>query len=152
MKHESCLISQPSAQAFVDTLLAHDANASIIAGGDMNEFLQTRSVFAALQGLLRDINEIAGLPPAERYTYVYDQHAQEIDHIFVSPAIAARGADVEHVHMNTWAQTMGERASDHDPSVARVWVCESEGEAWKEGTFSIYSLMSSPNALLILYV
>ncbi|KAF9815617.1 hypothetical protein IEO21_04477 [Rhodonia placenta] len=119
--------------AFVDTLLAHDANASIIAGGDMNEFLQTRSVFAALQGLLRDINEIAGLPPAERYTYVYDQHAQEIDHIFVSPAIAARGADVEHVHMNTWAQTMGERASDHDPSVARVWVCESEGEAWKEG-------------------
>lgn len=119
--------------AFVDTLLAHDANASIIAGGDMNEFLQTRSVFAALQGLLRDINEIAGVPPAERYTYVYDQHAQEIDHIFVSPAIAARGADVEHVHMNTWAQTMGERASDHDPSVARVWVCESEGEAWKEG-------------------
>lgn len=92
----------------------------------MNEFLQTRSVFAPFDGLLTDINEVAGVPPSERYTYVYEQHAQEIDHILVSDAVKAKGASVDHVHVNTWATTKGGQASDHDPSVARVWVCEAE--------------------------
>lgn len=93
----------------------------------MNEFLQTRSVFAPFDGLLTDINEVAGVPPSERYTYVYEQHAQEIDHILVSDAVKAKGASVDHVHVNTWATTKGRQASDHDPSVAKVWVCEVEG-------------------------
>jgi len=115
--------------AFIKSLLKLDNNASVIVGGDMNEFVQTRSVFAPLKGLVIDINEVAGVPPVERYTYVYDQHAQEIDHIFISSAVAARGADVEHVHVNTWASSAGEQASDHDPSVARIWVCEKAEHA-----------------------
>ncbi|EPT05654.1 hypothetical protein FOMPIDRAFT_1021407 [Fomitopsis schrenkii] len=112
--------------AFVSSLLTLDPDSHIIVGGDMNEFLQTRSVFAPFNGLLTDINEVAGVPPSERYTYVYEQHAQEIDHIFVSDAVKAKGASVDHVHVNTWATTKGRQASDHDPSVAKVWVCEVE--------------------------
>lgn len=114
-------------QQFVKSILAKDANASIILAGDMNEFVQTRSVFQALNGVLTDINELSGVEPVERYTYVYDQHAQEIDQIFVSDAIGRRGTEVEHVHVNTWAASIGERASDHDPSVAKVRVCDTPG-------------------------
>jgi predicted extracellular nuclease len=66
---------------------------------------------------------LGGVPPEERYTYVFDQNAQEIDHAFVSPAVAARGASFAHVHVNTWAPSLNARASDHDPSVAQVKVC-----------------------------
>ncbi|KAJ3541474.1 hypothetical protein NM688_g6078 [Phlebia brevispora] len=111
--------------SFIESILAKDANASIILAGDMNEFVQTRSVFRPLSGLLTDINELSGVDPVERYTYVYDQRSQEIDHIFVSDAIGRRGTEVEHVHVNTWAASVSERASDHDPTVAKVRVCDS---------------------------
>lgn len=99
----------------------------MILAGDMNEYVQTRSVFRALDGL-SDVNELAGVPPVERYTYVYEQHTQEIDHVFVSDAIARReeGVQVEHVHVNTWAGSVRERASDHDPTVVRLRVCEPQ--------------------------
>lgn len=94
----------------------------------MNELVQTRSVFESFKDLLFDISDSAGVPPEERYTYVYDQHTQEIDHVFISRALEARGTTFEHVHVNSWAPSIGERASDHDPSVARVRVCDREPE------------------------
>lgn len=82
-------------QTFVDSILAKDRSVSIILAGDMNDFVQTRTVFHPLHSLLHD-NDVADIDPVERYTYVYEQHAQEIDHIFVSDAVAKRGAEVEH--------------------------------------------------------
>ncbi|KAI0076209.1 endonuclease/exonuclease/phosphatase [Panus rudis PR-1116 ss-1] len=113
---------------FVESILAHDVNASIILSGDMNDFTQTHSLFSSIRSLLTDINESSDIPPVERYTYVYDQHMQEIDQMFVSDAVVRRGTEVEHVHVNTWAKSIGDRASDHDPTVARVRVCD-RGEA-----------------------
>ncbi|KAI0711890.1 DNase I-like protein [Cerioporus squamosus] len=113
---------------FVDSILTLSSSASIIVAGDMNEYAATRAVLRPLQALLHDVNDVANVPPAERYTYAYDQHAQEIDHVFVSDAIAKRGGEVEHVHVNTWARSIGERASDHDPTVVRLWVCDADGE------------------------
>lgn len=120
------VLSSVPTQTFVSSLLTLDPGAHVIVGGDMNEFLQTRSVFVPFDELLTDINEVAGIPPPERYTYVYEQHAQEIDHILVSDAVKAKGASVDHVHVNTWATTKGRQASDHDPSVAKVRVCDAE--------------------------
>lgn len=117
------------------SILDRDPGASIVVAGDMNEYFATRAVFLPLAALLHDANAVAGVPPAERYTYVYDQHAQEIDHVLVSDAIAKRwyggaGVEVEHVHLNTWAGSVGARASDHDPTVVRLWVCDpEEGES-----------------------
>ncbi|TDL22261.1 DNase I-like protein [Rickenella mellea] len=109
---------------FVKSILAHDKQANIITAGDCNEFLQTRSVFSAFSHILTDADEVAGIAPVERYTYVFDQNTQQIDHIFVSNALKKRGVEVEHVHVNNWASSLNLRASDHDPSVARVNICK----------------------------
>ena len=111
------------AQDFVSTILERDSQASIITGGDFNEFVQTRSAFASLDGLLIEADEVANIPPFERYTYVFQQSTQQLDHIFVSNAIAERGVEMEHIHVNNWSPSFSARVSDHDPSVAKLKVC-----------------------------
>ncbi|KAH8108668.1 Endonuclease/exonuclease/phosphatase [Phellopilus nigrolimitatus] len=108
---------------FVKSILKEDEQANIIAGGDCNEFLMARSVFKGFDGFLADADEIAGVPDVERYTYVFAQNNEQLDHIFVSDAIKARGVSVEHIHINNWAANVDERGSDHDPSVAKVAIC-----------------------------
>lgn len=107
----------------MNTILAKDPNANVIVGGDCNEFIMTRSVFAAFNGTLTDVDEVANIADVERYTYVFDQGNEQLDHLFVSNAIAARGVQVEHIHVNNWAANIDLRASDHDPSVAKLTVC-----------------------------
>ncbi|KAL7279037.1 hypothetical protein ACG7TL_006871 [Trametes sanguinea] len=127
--HAEHRLSQANVTAtFVRSLLDLAPDASVIVGGDMNEYLAARAVLRPLASLLHDANAVAGIPLEERYTYAYEQNAQEIDHVFVSDAIAERpgGVEVEHVHVNTWAETIGARASDHDPTVVRLWVCDPD--------------------------
>ena len=100
-----------------------DPLASIIIAGDFNEFIQTRSVFEAFNGLVVEVDELAGIPAVERYTYVFDNLQEQLDHMFVSPVVALRGVEAEHIHVNSWAPSYDDKASDHDPSVARVKVC-----------------------------
>ncbi|KAH8104716.1 DNase I-like protein [Cristinia sonorae] len=108
---------------FVKSLLKLDPLANVIIAGDHNEYIQTRSVFKAFDNLMFEIDEVSNVPVTERYTYVFDQNTEQLDHIWVSAAIAARGTKVEHIHVNNWAPTLAQRTSDHDPSVARVHVC-----------------------------
>ncbi|EIM81597.1 DNase I-like protein [Stereum hirsutum FP-91666 SS1] len=129
---------------FIESVLALDPNASIILAGDFNDFPQTRSVFAPLTTLtlpstsaasesssastisaMIEADVAASIPPTERYTYMFDQNCEQLDHIFVSNAVASRegGVDLVHVHVNNWAESVRVRASDHDPSVVKVRVC-----------------------------
>lgn len=110
-------------QDFAGSILKKDPRANIVVGGDFNEYLQTRSVFRSLLEFLTDIDEVADIPPVERYSYVFDQNSQQLDHVFVSDAVKRRKAEFEHVHVNTWAPTIASRVSDHDPSVGRIRVC-----------------------------
>lgn len=107
---------------FISSILALDKNANIVIAGDFNEFVQTRSVFAPFDGILTEIDESSGLNPVERYTYIFDQNCQQLDHIFVSKEIAKHETLVEHVHVNNWGSDINTRASDHDPTVARITV------------------------------
>lgn len=100
-----------------------DAQASVIIAGDFNEFVQTRSAYAAFDGLVSEVDDVAGLASEEKYTYVFDNLNEQLDHMFVSPAVAGREVEVEHIHVNSWAPNVNTRTSDHDPSVARVRVC-----------------------------
>lgn len=70
---------------------------------------------------LTELDEVVNTPVEERYTYLYDMNTQALDHMYISPALAA-GAEYEHIHINTWA-TSDAVISDHDPSVARFNVC-----------------------------
>ncbi|EIN06964.1 DNase I-like protein [Punctularia strigosozonata HHB-11173 SS5] len=108
---------------FVKQILAKDPSANVIVAGDCNEYTQTRSVFHSFKGILNDIDVTSGVPQVERYTYVFDMNTEQLDHIFISDAIASRGTEVEHVHVNQWAPSIDARTSDHDPTVARVKVC-----------------------------
>ena len=110
-------------QNFVKDALAKNPDANIIVGGDFNEFLQTRSVFEPLTKYLVDIDEAAGIPDVERYSYVFDQNSQQLDHVLISPALANKTVEFEHIHVNTWAPQFSERISDHDPSVGRIRLC-----------------------------
>ena len=74
--------------------------------------------------MLTEADVAADVPDVERYTYLFDQNSEQLDHMFVSPAIANRGGvRVEHVHVNNWAPAITARGSDHDPSVAQLRIC-----------------------------
>ncbi|GIC86852.1 endonuclease/exonuclease/phosphatase family protein [Aspergillus udagawae] len=108
--------------AFTSSILAEDSCAKIIVSGDFNEFTfaQPLETFLAESGL-EDLDEVAGIATTERYTYLYDMNCQQLDHMFVSPALA-KGAQMHHLHVNTWV-SYGGQASDHDPTVALLNVC-----------------------------
>ncbi|KAL4753460.1 hypothetical protein BDW72DRAFT_210311 [Aspergillus terricola var. indicus] len=121
-------VEQRTAQAevvasFISSLLKEDASAKIFTTGDFNEFTFAAPLktFVSASGL-RDLDEVVGVDPLERYTYIYDSNHEQLDHMFVSEALAD-GARMEHVHVNTWVN-YDDAPSDHDPSVAVLNVCE----------------------------
>ncbi|GLB38484.1 putative endonuclease/Exonuclease/phosphatase family protein [Lyophyllum shimeji] len=109
--------------SFVRSILAADDSANILLAGDFNEFLQARSLYEPLVELLTDIDEAAGIPEVERYSYVFDQNSEQLDHAFISKAIEGRGVKFEHIHINNWASSIAGRISDHDPSVGKIRLC-----------------------------
>ncbi|KAI0809472.1 DNase I-like protein [Xylaria sp. FL0064] len=108
--------------AFVSQILAQDRDALILTVGDFNEygFVVPVQTFARVSGL-EDLDEVVGIPTTERYAYLYDMNSQELDHAFVSKALA-KGAKFEHLHINTWL-AYDDKTSDHDPSVAKFNIC-----------------------------
>ncbi|KIJ24086.1 hypothetical protein M422DRAFT_195143, partial [Sphaerobolus stellatus SS14] len=108
---------------FVKSILEKDIFANVLVAGDFNEFVQTTPVFKSFDGILIEADELAGLPPVERYTYAFDMNNEQLDHIFVSPSVALRPVQVEHVHVNQFATSLTLQISDHDPSVATIRLC-----------------------------
>ncbi|KAF1912883.1 Endonuclease/exonuclease/phosphatase [Ampelomyces quisqualis] len=107
---------------FVRDILSKDKNARIITAGDFNEFtfVEPLKQYVEMSGL-KDADAADKIDELERYTYLFDMNAQQLDHMFVSDALATK-VEYEHVHVNTWPE-FGAQVSDHDPSVARVDVC-----------------------------
>ncbi|KAH7105575.1 DNase I-like protein [Auriculariales sp. MPI-PUGE-AT-0066] len=126
---------------FAKSIYAVDKDASVIVSGDWNEFIAADYVFKQLEGLLTEVDDVAKVPAVERYTYVFNANTQQLDHVFVSPAVAARGLKAEHIHVNTHAVSYKSRISDHDPSVVQVNICKatppptSEACAYKIDTY-----------------
>ena len=75
------------------------------------------------------MDDVVDMPVEERYTYLFDQNTQALDHMFVSPALT-KGAKYEHLHLNSW-QNYDNQVSDHDPSVAKLNVCGCGSRARK---------------------
>jgi predicted extracellular nuclease len=109
----------------VERVLDRDPKAKVIVAGDFNEYTQARSVLAPLAKLMTELDELVGIPPVERYSYVFDQNSEQLDHIFVSPAVQQfkHQTAFEHIHVNNWSPSFDDRISDHDPSVGRIFVC-----------------------------
>ncbi|KAK0707279.1 Endonuclease/exonuclease/phosphatase-like protein [Lasiosphaeris hirsuta] len=110
--------------AFIAQILKEDPAAAVIAAGDFNEFAFVGPMkrFSDISGLV-DLDEAAGIPVPERYTYTYDMNTQALDHMYVSPSIAnSKTTKYQHLHVNSWASN-ADVVSDHDPSVALFNVC-----------------------------
>ncbi len=98
---------------FVREILMKDRLAKVCVLGDLNDFEFSEPVTVLKAAGLRAL--IERLPPAERYTYVFDGNSQALDHILVSPSLAAAVAGFDVVHINS---EFADAASDHDPTVA----------------------------------
>ncbi len=52
---------------------------------------------------------------------MFENEAEQLDHMFVSHAVAASSlAKYEHIHVNSWATS---QVSDHDPSIGIFDLC-----------------------------
>ncbi|MCK4541476.1 MAG: endonuclease/exonuclease/phosphatase family protein [Spirochaetales bacterium] len=102
-------------RGFIDEVFSLDVNAKIIVLGDMNEFA-FRKPLEVLAG--SDLHDLATelLPLNERYTYVYQNNSQALDHIMVTGNLLG-GVRVDIVHR--YAEYLyGMRQTDHDPILA----------------------------------
>lgn len=113
----------PQAQVlhdFVAQALALAPSAKVVTLGDFNDFDFTPSM-ATLTGrasgneILTDLGT-ALLPPEERYSYVFEGNSQELDHIYVTPALMP-DAQFQPVHVNA---EYSDQVSDHDPMIASL--------------------------------
>jgi len=103
-------------RGFVNQIRDINPLASIVVLGDINdfEFSATADILVGDQ-YLQDLPR--WLPPAERYTYVFDGNSQVLDHIFISVPLFLRGFDYDIVHLNAEYR---DQDSDHDPQIVRI--------------------------------
>jgi hypothetical protein len=102
--------------AFVNELVEADPRARIIVLGDLNDFEDSPPLAVLEAAGLEDL--VNRLPAEIRYSYVYQGNSQVLDHVLVSPSLAA-GAEVECAPVNSEFPA-SERASDHDPVIVRL--------------------------------
>ncbi|MBA3563598.1 MAG: endonuclease/exonuclease/phosphatase family protein [Gammaproteobacteria bacterium] len=100
--------------AYLDGIAGTDAG--IIVLGDFNDFdfSQPLQIIGASAGGL--VNLLGTLPERERYTYIFEGNSQALDHVLVSPSLAAN-AELDVVHINA---EFVDRVSDHDPILVRL--------------------------------
>ncbi len=109
--------------AFVAGLLAAaDAEPNAVALGDFNDLLASDTL-AQFGG---EVNLFARyVPPADRYTYIYDGRAEVLDHFVATPGLDAYYLAGGPVHINAdfpeklTPDTTSLRSSDHDPLFVR---------------------------------
>ena len=111
---------QAQAQAvdnYVEGILADNADANIVALGDLNEFEFISPVDEILGSDLNNL--IDNIPEDERYSFIFQGNSQQLDHILVSNSLVD-GAQVDIVNLNSEFAETEQRASDHDPVLASL--------------------------------
>jgi uncharacterized protein len=116
---DAARIAQSEAiRAYVLQLQAADPDAHVAVMGDFNAFHFERALTLLEEGGSL-VNLSALLPANERWSYVFEGNAQQLDHLLVSPGLA-EGAQFDIVHLN--AGVAGFRGTDHDPVLGRFEV------------------------------
>lgn len=100
--------------SFVNQILALDPTALVVVAGDLNDYQFSNPLLALEGDMLTNLHSLN--PIEEQYTYIYDGNSQAIDHILASDQLMASGVEMDVVHINA---EFGDRASDHDPLLAR---------------------------------
>jgi hypothetical protein len=80
---------------------------------------------------LQGLDVVTGIPPTQRYSYLFDMNCQELDHMFVSQSLTKK-AEFENVHVNTWlrlpgrSQIMIQALRDSTYAKSNVFTTENE--------------------------
>ncbi|MGR4862563.1 Ig-like domain-containing protein [Caulobacter sp. LARHSG274] len=118
---------------YVHGLLAADPDAHVAVMGDFNAYYYEQSL--TLLEANGDLYNLARtLSPEERYSYIFEGNAQQIDNLLVSQSLQA-GAQFDNVHLNT-GQAAIDQPSDHDAILARLSV-NTAPVAALDGTFTV---------------
>ena len=97
-------------------LLQSNPQARIVLLGDFNDFAWSRPLRQLESAGLSSVAALLGTDSF--YTYIYQGQAQALDHILLSPALAAGTGNRAYVlNVNS---TQPDAASDHDPLVAHL--------------------------------
>lgn len=122
-------------KTWVQSHLADNPALNIAVLGDWNGFsfenAQTQLTDPARGGMLTDLNTL--LSPEERYSYLFEGNAQQLDHILVTSGLAT-GAQYDAVHINSQYDV---RPTDHDPQVALFQIGAAPAAAMHSDTASI---------------
>lgn len=110
-------------RAFVEARLAADPQARVAVLGDLNEFEFVSPVRDILGVRLHNLT--FSLPDTERYSFIFQGNSQQLDHILLSEALN-REAEFDILHVNSEFAEMPERASDHDPLLAGLFIPRAE--------------------------
>ena len=102
---------------FVSDISSADPAASVVVLGDLNDFEFSDTVGILEAAGLHDLMET--LPLNQRYSYEFEGNAQVLDHILFSGPLFGRPLVFDPVHVNA---EFFDQASDHDPSVVRVFL------------------------------
>jgi predicted extracellular nuclease len=114
-------------KAYIEAHLADNPALNIAVLGDWNGFYfeqaQTQLTDPAQGGVLTNLNSL--IPESERYSYMFEGNAQQIDNILVTSGLVG-GAGYDAVHLNS--QFGGSRPTDHDPQVALLYLGRAPSE------------------------
>lgn len=118
---------------YVSTLLAADPDAHVTVMGDFNAYYYEQSL--TLLEANGDLYNLARtLSPEERYSYIFEGNAQQIDNLLVSQSLQD-GAQFDNVHLNT-GQAAINQPSDHDAILALLSI-NTAPVATLDGTFTV---------------
>jgi predicted extracellular nuclease len=128
---------------YVDDLIALEPDANVIVLGDLNA-LSFESPLSILSGDPLDpvLFNLAPslLPPSELYSFNFDGNSQLLDHLLVSASLFHGAApELDIVHLNT---EFLDRASDHDPLVARFLLEIPEPRALALAAFGVTGVLA----------
>jgi VCBS repeat-containing protein len=107
------------AQNVADYVASLGPSANVVVLGDLNEFTNEESL-APLNAVGLSAMSLT-LPVLERYSYLFEGNAQELDQTYVSGALLP-SARFDIVHANAEFAWSATRASDHDPSVLALTI------------------------------
>lgn len=92
------------------------AESRVVVMGDLNDFEYSATLEILEHAGLHNLHRSG--PPQDNYSYIHEGNAQALDHILVSPSLAAKAEyDVVHVNVEFPADMRG---SDHDPPLLRL--------------------------------
>ena len=108
----------------VNEIVARDRGANVIVLGDLNDFADSEPLRILTTGApLRNLTP--AVPEEGRYSYIFNGVSQVLDHILITPGLAASLLDVTFAHFDAdypasrASDRTLHRVSDHDPPVAR---------------------------------